>query len=242
MNRLHKDKYISGPESDAAKEQYEAFIDFEVKQDINQFRKFDISKSRLDEFLGAFMIGVPKYKDLWKICIFIFSLSHGQAPVERGFNINEETEVENQSEESIVALRFVFDEILSRGDDIPKFQIPSELYLSCQMAHKRYTEDLEKKKNEADADKVACKRKLLVDEHMELKRRKLDEENVVLSLESSVKGYISKAANEEDHTKLKEIVTKMQSFKETIKKKKKVIIDLEGSLAKLATEIEPCKK
>ena len=89
---------------------------------------------------------------------------------------------------------------------------------------------------------MAFKRKLLVDEHMELKRRKKDAENVALSLESSVNGHISKAANEEDHTKLKEIVTKMQSFKETIKKKKKVIIDLEGSLSKLATEIEQCKQ
>ena len=82
VNRLHKDKYLSGLESDAAKEQYETFIDSDVKQDLNQFRKFDINKTRLDEFLGAFMIGVPKYKDLWKVCVFIFVLSHGQAPVE----------------------------------------------------------------------------------------------------------------------------------------------------------------
>ena len=171
---------------------------------------------RLDEFFGAFMIGEPKYKDLWKICVFIFVLSHGQAPVERGYNINKETEVENLKVDSLVALRFVFDEILSRGDDIPKFEISPELYLSCQMAHKRYNEDLEKKKNQAATDKVTCKRKFLMDAHMELKRRKKDEEDVTASLESSVSSFISEAANEEDHIKLKAIVTKMQLFKNTL--------------------------
>ena len=184
VNRLHKDKYRSGLESDAAKEQYETFTDSDVKQNLNQFRKFDINKTRLDEFLGAFLIGVPKYKDLWKVCVFIFVLSHGQAPVERGFNINKETEVENLKEESLVALRFIFDEILSRGDDISKFEIAPELYLSCQMAYKRYKEELQMKKDEAQTDRMACKRKLLQEEHAELKIRKKDEEDVIISLGS----------------------------------------------------------
>ena len=76
---LHKHKRISGKVADSAKEQYKLFVGTEVKQNINTFRKFDMDNTRLDTFLGDFMIGVPKYNELWGICIFVFTLSHGQA-------------------------------------------------------------------------------------------------------------------------------------------------------------------
>ena len=104
INRLYKDRYLSGKVADAAKEQYETFCVTVVKQSINTFRKFDYSKSRLDEFLCSFIVGDSKYQDLWQVCIFVFTLSHGQAPVERGFNVNKDTEVENLEEDSLVAL------------------------------------------------------------------------------------------------------------------------------------------
>ena len=39
-------------------------------------------------------------KDFWHVCIFIFTLCHGQSSVERGFNINKETLVDNLKEKS----------------------------------------------------------------------------------------------------------------------------------------------
>ena len=37
-------------------------------------------------------------KDLWHVCIFFFTLCHGQSSVERGFNISKETLVDNLKE------------------------------------------------------------------------------------------------------------------------------------------------
>ena len=39
-------------------------------------------------------------KDFWHVCIFIFTLCHGQSSVERGFNINKETLVDNLKEKT----------------------------------------------------------------------------------------------------------------------------------------------
>ena len=39
-------------------------------------------------------------KDFWHVCIFIFTLCHGQSSVERVFNINKETLVDNLKEKS----------------------------------------------------------------------------------------------------------------------------------------------
>ena len=111
VDLLHLHKRFSANASDAAKEQYDLFLEEEVQKNINEFKKFDI------KFLGTYMVGEARYKDLWQVCKFVFVLSHVQAPVERGFNINKDTEVENFHEDSLVQFRLVYDEILARGDD-----------------------------------------------------------------------------------------------------------------------------
>ena len=138
VNLLHQHKHFTGKGVDAAKEQYEMFLNKDVKINLKKFRKFDMKKDVLDEFLGTYMIGVPTYENLWKVCIFIFIHSHGQAPVERGFNINKSTAVENLQEDSLVALRLVYDEIIVRGDDIAGIAITPELAISCHNARQKY--------------------------------------------------------------------------------------------------------
>ena len=141
---------------------------------------------------------------MWQVCIFIFTLSHGQAPVERGFNVNKDTEVENLEEDSLVAPRLVYDTIVSRDDiDIVNREIPSDLSLSCQLAHKKYEEYHKSKKKVAHKSLMGEKRKLLQDEYAEVKRKKTEEEDIVANLESNVNKYITLAAAEEDHVKMK---------------------------------------
>ena len=64
VNLLHQHRRFTGKGADAAKEQYDMFLDKDVKINLNKFRKFDMKKDRLDEFLGTYMIGVPKYENL----------------------------------------------------------------------------------------------------------------------------------------------------------------------------------
>ena len=53
------------------------------------------------------------YAKLWDVFQIIFTLSHDQAALERGFSINNKLMVENMKEESLTAIRFVYDTVKS---------------------------------------------------------------------------------------------------------------------------------
>ena len=61
----------------------------------HQFAMFNYQKDRLDIFLGQYLQKNDKYKNMFTVCIYVFVLSHGQADVERGFDINKNSLVEN---------------------------------------------------------------------------------------------------------------------------------------------------
>ena len=63
----------------------------------------------LDKFFGRWFFRNEQYVSLWKVMIFVFTLSHGQAQIERGFNINADLMVEKLTSPSIVAQRRVYD-------------------------------------------------------------------------------------------------------------------------------------
>ena len=90
--------------------------------------QFDCLKSKVDEFLGA------HFKDktaLWTICKLIFTLSHSQCAVERGFSINKELLIENLQEKSIVCQRVVYDHLQASKVDLHNYPISSGLLKSC---------------------------------------------------------------------------------------------------------------
>ena len=130
---------------------------------------------------------------MWKVCIFIFVLSHGQAPVERGFNINKSTAAEHLQEDSLVALRLVYDEIIVRGDDIAGMAITPELAISCHNATQKYDTYLKNNTDKAAKSLVGQKRKLLQDEYAEVKQKKTEEEEIVTTLQGSIDKFISLA-------------------------------------------------
>ena len=82
-----------------------------------KFSKFNKFNDSLDLFLGEFIL--PKkdeFKNFWKICIFIFTLSHGQSQVEREFNINKNTLQENL----VDAEKYFNPELLKIGNKLRK--------------------------------------------------------------------------------------------------------------------------
>ena len=101
VDKIFKLKYISSVEADAAKLEFPSFI-IHVQKSCEKFGKFNKFNDSLDLFLGEFVL--PKkdeFKNFWKICIFIFTLSHGQSQVEQGFNTNKNTLQENLQEKSL---------------------------------------------------------------------------------------------------------------------------------------------
>lgn len=49
----------------------------------NHFRKCAL-ETQLDAFLGSLIIDVPKYQELWKVCIFVFPIGWAMFQYQRG--------------------------------------------------------------------------------------------------------------------------------------------------------------
>ena len=99
-------------------------------------------------------------------------LSHGQAHVESGFSVNETFLSPNLHEESLVNLRRISDTINFYGRvlDVP---ISKKMLTACRLSRSRYQQALQesKKSQEASYSTEEWKRKLLVEELKEIKKK-----------------------------------------------------------------------
>ena len=103
VTSLYECKHINAEEADQSKDQFESFVDSEAKKSAEEFFKYDMVNDRLDEFFGRWLFRNEKYTSLWKVMIFVLTLSHGQAQMESGFNINAALLVEDLTSPSTVA-------------------------------------------------------------------------------------------------------------------------------------------
>ena len=117
------------------------------------------------------MLGNTKFRKCWDVFRLVFTLSHGQAAVERGFSVNKELLVENLQQLSLVSQRIVSDYLTDFGKSIIKILLTNTLLKSCQLVHSRYTAALEMNKNEAHAKEKDRKRKLKIEEITEVKKQ-----------------------------------------------------------------------
>ena len=193
---------------------------------------------RLDEFLGAYMVGNCTYDALWKLCIFVFVLSHRQSNVERGFNVNKDMLIENMETLTLKAMRLTYDELLNSDKDISSFHNTTGLSSSCQKASGWYKKYISDKKKANETDSSDQKRKLLQEECASVKRKKLEEEEVITSLETQISDLISQVAAQKNPKEMMVKIVQADSFKQTVSAKKEVIEELEGSIAKLNVEVK----
>ena len=100
---LYECKHINAEGADQSKDQFESFVDSEAKKSAEEFFKYDMVNDRLDKFFGRWLFRNEKYTSLWKVMIFVLTLSHGQAQIESGFNINAALLVEDLTSPSTVA-------------------------------------------------------------------------------------------------------------------------------------------
>lgn len=108
-----KSKRITTREADRAIDQFDDFLGSVVIPNKHSFARFERDVDSVDEFLGVYLHKVPKFADLWKICSIVFTLSHGQAAIERGFSVNKEVLDDNMKTLSLVSQRMVYDHITS---------------------------------------------------------------------------------------------------------------------------------
>ena len=74
-------------DGDKGKEQLDEFLANDVAVNLSDFKNFDFRVTRLDELLKIYTMNSENYPEMWKVFIFIFTLSS----VERGFNVNKDS-------------------------------------------------------------------------------------------------------------------------------------------------------
>ena len=98
---------------------------------------YNRENQRLDEFFFD-TIDLSNKPDLGEVLKVVLTLGHGQADVERGFNVNKETLQHNQKENSLVARRLIKDHLRTNNIQPYTVDVTSELIRSVKAARQRY--------------------------------------------------------------------------------------------------------
>ena len=141
LTHLEKQKILSTAQCDKITEQFLEFIDFDLKVNIVKFENFSANDTNLDDFYFRF-IEIEKYKELSFLVKIFLTLSHGQASVERSFNLNKSVLNHNISEDSIVAKKAIRDHMLYNGLEPQSIIISNELVRCVSGARQKYQDYL----------------------------------------------------------------------------------------------------
>ena len=142
VDKLFKHQQLNN-EVDEAKLQFEEFVTIYVPRHSDKFNSFNVSMQCLDKFYGEFLCKNQQYKSMWKVFIFIFTLSHGQSQFERGFSINKEIVIENLHSSPLSAQCIVYDYLKTSKKNIHDIEITSKMLTSYKSAHSRHLIALE---------------------------------------------------------------------------------------------------
>ncbi len=241
VDTMYEHKRLSSKEGDEVKQQYKSFLEMVVQPNVDKFRNFNFKKDRFDTFMYSFLGGNNDYKLLWKITLFVSILSHGQATIERGFNVNKDVVVENLTKESICCQRLVYD-FLKGIENLYEVKTPRELILSCKSAHQRYTTYLTEKKGEQVQSEASNKRKMKMDEVLQVKRARTDLDKAIVTIKNDIEKYCVQAATEESFETMKAELEKANALRETLKKKEESSKELETAIRKLEDELKAIKE
>ena len=231
VDLLYQRNLVLRKECDKAKSQYEDFLDL-IKTDREKFLSFDLEKDRLDTFLGGYLYKNPKFNELWHVCIFIFILPHGQAVVERGFNINSDCLVENLANESLIAQRMIYDELKSYDTNPRSYKITTELRKSCLTAYNRYNAERKLKKAAEEKTEKQIKAEVISGEISSINR-------TIDAVKVTIRGLKEECKRCYDEAEKKSDVAMLvagNGMRKKIKEKKELILTLEGSVTKLEEE------
>jgi hypothetical protein len=117
-----------------------------------------MSKTRIDRFWMDMIGGRRGFDNLKFFIRLVCILFHGNADLERGFSVNRECLVDNLKEESLVALRTIYDAVLAQGG-IEEVTIDKSLILAARNASSLRREALAQKKAVNEKKALDLKRK-----------------------------------------------------------------------------------
>ena len=96
-------------------ESFDKFLSSELVLHQEKFVNYKKEQQRLDDIYFNSVMDMKKYTEFSLLLKLVFVLSHGQAAVERGFNLRGISLQENISAESTNSRRIIIDHMLSHG-------------------------------------------------------------------------------------------------------------------------------
>ena len=232
-------KYLNAADCDCILKEYKSLISEIRLEHKERFSEFNLKSDRLDSLFYD-LIGVnPKYKTLWNIVKMIFTLSHGQSSIERGFSINKNVSKTNMKEDTIIAERIIYDGVMNElkregCDDISKINVDKEMLKYCSRANSSYK--AYQLKNKEDNKKSAVEtKKVKIREELESEKNK----------KKYVKLYERHLKNADDLALKAQVEEKLALLKESNESRKRsleVKESLEASEAKIIKLKEELKK
>ena len=166
MQKLVSLKIIAFKTGDSALTQYSNFLENEVTPPKELFLSFNRKNCRLDDFFFKNTNVEQKFSALDLVLKIIFSMSHGQASVERGFNDNNAVLHHNMAAGSAIGRRFVKNYMSVNGLESYTVPITPQFLKSAKCARRRYEVHLEdmtkshqKEENRVDAVLVFCSKR-----------------------------------------------------------------------------------
>lgn len=188
---------------------------------------------RLDTFFGMYMNNTT-YVKLWEVFKLIFTLSHGQASVERGYSVNNDLLVENMKEKTVTSLRTVYDSVSASGKHFTSIPLNEDLkrnVKSARMRYETYKESLIS--NKAENDKNLKRKNLQADLKVEeTKRRRLKESIDSLSKEADELAKL--AEKKQDLT----FLSKSNAFRQKVTDKMEEESNVQKKIDHLKSELQ----
>lgn len=172
LSEFVSNNWISGISADRIERE---FKDLCTRPAVIELMKGFTRNERLDHFWKNVTVSNNVPLEFMSFLKKIFVMSHGNASVERGFSVNGECLVENQSQQSLIAQRLVWEGIRNAGG-VDKVTITKEMIHYARNSCARYHEALDNQKKElAEADRQAKERKRAnqIMKELQTKKRKV---------------------------------------------------------------------
>ena len=103
-----------------------------------KFISYDRATQRLDDFYFNSTVNIKKYPEISFVLKVVFVLSIGQAAVERGFNLRDQSIKENISAESLNAHWIITDDMISCNVKPETTDISNKLLLFAKSSRVKY--------------------------------------------------------------------------------------------------------
>ncbi|KAK1905642.1 hypothetical protein KUDE01_012822 [Dissostichus eleginoides] len=220
-------------ECDKVLSQYKAFsLDVNTNHKA-EFQEF-VYSCRLDEFFGRYLSGKEEYAELWNIMQCLFTLSHGQAAVERGYSVNKDMLVENLQEKTLIAMRLVHDAMAGHTDGA----LPKDLKQHCRGARTRYEMYLEDQKKLREQTTKEKKRKELSQEIQKVKTKRQKVMTSTETMEKEAHEMAVMAEKKHDFT----LLSKSNAYRKGVADKKEEVAALDKALKELQESVNKLKQ